>query len=267
MRNAPSLPELQRAFAAALVDADAPAPTPWIAARGIDPAARLAIYRNAGYAIHVEALEAVFPAVRALVGAGCFDGLATRYTARRGSDDGNLQGFGRDFPGFVRAQPETAAFPWLFDVARLEWLRQETLLAAQDVSVPAPQLLQDLQQAADESIHLCLQPHVRVLVTGVPVLELWTWAQQPHGDAPNLHGSGQCVLLWRRDTRVHMQALDADRAAFVQALCRGQWLADALAGETAPAHLMACLQPLLELDLIARIATSPASPALPEYRS
>jgi hypothetical protein len=266
MRHAPSLPEMQRAFAAALVDGEARVLTPWIAARGIDPAARLAIYRNAGFAIHVEALEAVYPALRALVGADSFDGLATRYTARRGSASGNLQGFGRDFPQFVRAQPETAAYPWLFGVARLEWLRQESLLAAQAAHVAVPQLLQELQQAPDESIQLLLQPHVRVLGTGIPVLDLWTWALDPHGDAPDPAGPGQCVLLWRRDTRVHMLALDAERAAFVQALVRGQPLSDALVGEHAPAHLMACLQPLLAHDLIARISTTPVSPTASESR-
>jgi hypothetical protein len=74
------------------------------------------------------------------------------------------------------------------------------------------------------------------------------------------------VLLWRRDTRVHMLALDAERAAFVQALARGQPLSDALAGEHAPAHLMACLQPLLAHDLIARISTTPVSPTASESR-
>lgn len=266
MRHAPSLPELQRAFAAALVGGQAGALAPWIAARGIDPAARLAIYRNAGFAIHVEALEAVYPALRALVGADSFDGLATRYTARRGSDSGNLQGFGRDFPGFVRAQPETAAYPWLFGVARLEWLRQETLLAAQAASVPAALRVQELQQVAEDAIHLRLQPHVRVLVTGIPVLDLWSWALDPHGDPPDPGGPAQCVLLWRGRTRVHMQALDAERAGFVQALARGQSLSGALAGQTAPARLMACLQPLLDHDLIVRIATTPASPVAPESR-
>lgn len=264
MPHAPSLPELQRAFAASLAGDDVPALWPWIAARGIDPAARLGIYRNAGYAIHVDALEAVFPALRALVGEACFDGLATRYSARRGSASGNLQRFGRDFATFVQAQAETAAYAWLPDVARLEWLRQEALLAGEAETPSLPYLLQSLQEARADAIHLHLQPHVRVLCSEFPVLDLWTWALDPQGNPPDPRAPGQCVLLWRRHTRVHMQALDAARGALVQALCRGHDLVSALAGESDPARLAACLAPLLEHALVARIATTPVPPAVIE---
>ncbi len=264
MPSAPSLSELQRAFAASLAGAEAPSLTPWIDARGIDPQARLRIYRHAGFAIHVDALEAVFPAVRALVGEDGFDGLATRFSARHGSHDGNLQRFGQTFAEFIQAQPETAALTWLPEVARLEWLRQETLLAAQVEAPLAADLLVALQQAGGDAIHLHLQPHVRVLDSVVPVLDLWAWALDPGGDTPDPGGPGQSVLLWRRGTHVHMQMLDADRAAFVQALRHGHDLASALAGDTGPGHLTACLNPLMERNLIARIATTPASPAAPE---
>lgn len=265
MPSAPSLSELQRAFAASLAGGDAPSLTPWIASRGIDPQARLRIYRHAGFAIHVGALEAVFPAVRALVGEDCFDGLATRYSARHGSHGGNLQGFGRDFAQFIQTQPETTALGWLSAVARLEWLRQETLLAAQDPVPHVPDLMAALQQAEPDAIYLHLQPHVRVLCSGVPVLDLWAWALDPEGDPPDPGGPGQCVLLWRRDTHVHMQMLDADRGAFVQALRHGHDLASALAGESGPGRLASCLTPLIERALVARIATTPAVPAITEF--
>jgi hypothetical protein len=260
MMSAPSLRELQRAFAASLVQGDAPALTPWIAARGIDPQARLGIYRNAGYAIHVEVLEAVFPALRALVGEACFDALATRYTARRGSDGGNLQHFGRDFPAFVQVQHEIATHAWLPDVARLEWLRQDVLLAAQAPAPHMPDLLEALQQASAESIHLHLQPHVRVLCSAAPVWDLWHWALDPGEDTPDPSAPGQCVLLWRHATRMHMQRLDSGHAAFVQALLAGRDLAGALAGDASPAQVTVCLAPLLEHALISRIATTPARP-------
>jgi len=262
MPRAPSLPELQRAFAAALAGADAPALAPWIAARGIDPAARLAIYRNAGFAIHADALESAFPALRALVGANCFDGLATRFSARHGSASGNLHGFGRDFAAFVQAQAETGAHPWLPDVARLEWLCQEALLAAELDSPSLPDLLQALQQSAAEAIHLQLKPHVRVLCSAFPVLDLWTWALDPQGDPPDPHAPGQCVLLWRRGTRVRHAPLDAEQGAFVQALIRGHDPTGALAGEAGCERLAAWLAPLLEHALIARIASGPAPPAV-----
>ncbi|MBB6185073.1 putative DNA-binding domain-containing protein [Oleiagrimonas soli] len=264
MHAPPSLHELQRAFAASLIEGDAPTLTPWIAARGIDPQARLRIYRNAGYAIHVEALEAVFPALRALIGEDSFDGLATRYTARRGSDGGNLQHFGRDFADFLGAQPELAGYAWLSDVARLEWLRQEALLAAEHPAPDAAALLRAFDEVPAEALHLPLQPHVRVLQAAVPALDLWTWAHDPQGDAPDPRGAAQCVLLWRRATRIVMQAIPRDVGRFLQILREGRSLADALGTEADPARLPALLQPVLEHALLAAPTVHATAAVAPE---
>ncbi|RAP56944.1 putative DNA-binding domain-containing protein [Oleiagrimonas sp. MCCC 1A03011] len=267
MHAPPSLHELQRAFAASLIEGDAPMLTPWIAARGIDPQARLRIYRNAGYAIHVEALEAVFPAVRALIGEESFDGLATRYTARRGSDGGNLQHFGRDFAVFLGAQPELAGYAWLVDVAQLEWLRQEALLAAEHPVADIEALLRALDEVPAERLHLPLQPHVRVLQAAVPALDLWTWARDPQGDAPDPRGAPQSVLLWRHATQIIMQPVTPDAARFLQALREGRLLAEALGADADPARLPALLQPVFEHALLAASTVHAADTTAPEALS
>lgn len=107
---APRLPELQRAFAAAIVDGDAAALTPWIQPRGIAPAARLRIYRNAVFAIQVEALATTFPAVRAALGEAALDGLATRYAAGGKSQRQSSKG-GRRVRGIPRCASRNRAPP------------------------------------------------------------------------------------------------------------------------------------------------------------
>ncbi len=258
----PSLRELQRDFADALIEGEAPGLVPWIAARGIDPHARLRIYRHAGYAIHVDALEAVFPAVRALVGEDSFDGLATRYTARHGSTSGNLQHFGCEFADFLAAQPELEGYAWLPHVAHLEWLRQESLLAAQATASPASVWLEALQQAGAGALYAHLQPHVRYLQAPLPVLDVWQWTRHPQQAAPDLQGPAQHVLLWRHDTRVEMQAVSASSGAFLAAVLAGRDLADALPGGAGV--LETCIAPLIEHGLLARIVTTPAPPARSE---
>lgn len=250
MSSPPSLHELQHAFAGAIVDGAAPVLEPWIAARGIAPAARLRIYRHANLAIHVDALAVSFPALQALLGADCFDGLATRHAAFRGNRSGNLQDYGADFAAFVAAQPETAPWPWLGEVARLEWLRQEVALAGDATPADAAALVAAL---ADAGHPLRLRPCVRVLSSAWAVLDLWRHAQTPEHDDID-PAVPQSALLWREGSQVAMRAVAPAQAAFVRALRHEASLALALAAaqlidaQVPPETL---LLPLLEHALLA----------------
>lgn len=259
MPKPPCLPELQRQFAAALVDGAAPALEPWIDARGIAPTARLRIYRHAVFAIHVEALATTFPAVRRLLGEDCFDGLATRHAARRGSRGGNLQGLGADFAAFLEDQAEVAPWAWVGDVARLEWLRQESALADRDPRPAAGALIAAIG-AAQGDVCLRLQPHVRVLSAAVPVLDLWRHAQ-PRTEAATVDpaGAAQAVLLWRETDQVAMRAVTPAQAAFVRALRAGAALgaaSDAARTVDPPVASQALLSPLLEHALIGAVVAA-----------
>jgi hypothetical protein len=254
MPTPPCLSELQRAFGAALVEGDGIVLTPWIAARGIDPAARLRIYRHANLAIHVEALMTSFPAVVRLLGEDCFDGLATRHAAWVGSRSGNLQEYGADFPGFLAAQPELAALAWVAEVARLEWLRQEVALAAAGDAADPVALVLALAHAADPVVRL--QPHLRVCCAGVPVLSLWQFAMHA-APAVAPTAEAQQVLLWRTGEGIAMHAIEPALARFTRALQDGQRLAAAWTlARTPELAPEAVLAPLLEHGLIAAIAPS-----------
>jgi hypothetical protein len=245
----PSLHELQQAFGAALAGGDGDALAPWIAARGIEPAARLRIYRHAGLAIHVEALVTSFPAVVRLLGEDCFDGLATRHAARVGSTSGNLQAYGADFADFLAAQPELAAHAWVAEVARLEWLRQEVALAASAGSADAVVLVRALAAATDPAAQL--QPHLRLCSSSVPVLGLWRYAMDL-APAAAPAGPGEHVLLWRAGDGVAMRTIDSPLAGFVRALLAGERLTAAWAHAPGIAP-QALLAPLLELGLVTAI--------------
>ena len=258
MPTPPCLSELQRAFGDALAGGDGSPLVPWIAARGIDPAARLRIYRHANLAIHVEALMTSFPAVVRLLGEDCFDGLATRHAAWVGSRSGNLQEYGADFPGFLAAQPELATLAWVAEVARLEWLRQEAALAASGAAADPVALVRALAEAHDPFVRL--QPHLRVCSASVPALGLWRYAMDL-GPAIAQDGSPEHVWLWRTGDGIAMRAVEPALAAFTRALLAGERLAAAWASAPGlpPQELLA---PLLEYGLIAAIvSTSEEAPA------
>lgn len=252
MRSPPSLSELQSGFARSIIDGNAPELLPWITARGIEPASRLQIYRNAVLATHVETLATSFPSVQRMLGEDCFDGWATRYAAWHGSSSGNLQIMGRDFAGFLASQPELAALPWLEDLTRLEWLRQCTILAAEAPALALTTLHASLL-AVDDDPRLRLLPCVHVLAPALPVLDLWHFSQDPDAAPIDLDAGPQGALLWREHGQVAMQACTPATASFVAALLDGCTLSNAMTAALhvdASATLAQLLAPLLDHALV-----------------
>ncbi len=258
MRAPPSLSELQSAFARSIVDGASPMLLPWIAARGIDPAGRLRIYRNAVLATQVETLTSGFPAVQRLLGDACFDGWATRYAAWHGSRSGNLQQLGRDFAGFLEVQPELTMLGWLGDLARLEWLRQCTILAADAPALDLAALQSNLLAAGDDPVLQPL-PCVHAIACTMPILDLWRFSQSPDAIAVDLDAGAQGILLWRDGGQVAMQACTPAAAAFVEALIGGATLSHAAIAAMrvdADVELDALLAPLLANALVHKVLSA-----------
>jgi hypothetical protein len=239
-----------------MIDGAAPALLPWIGTRGIEPAARLQIYRNAILATQVASLVASFPAVERMLGVDCFDGWATRYAAWHGSRSGNLQNLGDDFADYLEARPELSGLSWLGDLARLEWLRQCTMLAADACALDALALQAALLAAGDDPL-LHLLPCVHAIAAAFPVLDLWRHCESPETLSVNLAGGAQGVLLWREDGQVAMQACTPATVALVTALKDGKRVTAAVeAAHALDPHspLDALLGPLLTRALIHHVS-------------
>lgn len=93
-----------------------------IAARIKGDPARLGLYRGNLSAAWDRALSAAFPVVRALMGEEFFADLARAYGRAHPADDPDLNRFGATFADFLDGFEHVADYPYLPDMARLEWL-------------------------------------------------------------------------------------------------------------------------------------------------
>lgn len=253
MHTAPSLLELQRQFLAALYDPDASGSVAAIAGNGLQPDARLHIYRHGCEAIHDAALRTTYPAVLALVGADFFGQVARGYRRAHPSRSGNLQAFGAGFAQYLGSVPEARTLAYLPDVARLEWLRQESALAA-DAGPMTPESFARQCAGISASLHISLHPSVRLLASRYAVLTIWRYALRPTTERLTLADAGESVVLWREDGEVAMAALDGASFACIAALVRGNTLDAARAAAMvldAGFDLSACLGSLFRHGLIA----------------
>jgi hypothetical protein len=191
---------------------------------------RLQVYRNNVQASLRGALEAVYPVVVRLVGAACFGAVARRFIGAHPSRSGNLHDFGRALPDFLRALPELDAWPYLGDVAALEWACHEVYHEADDAAFD-PASLAAVPVARQPALRLALQPAARLVGSPYPVLAIWQ-ANQPDGAADalpvRLDQGGVQLLVARRDLDIELRLLGAAEACWLRALADRRPLAEAV---------------------------------------
>lgn len=251
----PPLLEAQRRFLAALYDDAEPGPLATIAGNGLAPAARLRIYRHSSELAHVGALRTSYPAVLALVGDAFFDQTARSYRRAYPSQSGNLQRFGAHFADYLASLPSLREYPYLPDVARLEWQRQLSALASDTESLPWNELVGPLSRHSEE-LRIGLHPSVHVLASDQPVLTIWHYATDPTPAGLSLPDGGESVVLWREDGEVAIAAPDAASFACIEALVQGYPPAAAhtKAHTVDPGFdLAACLESLARRSLITAV--------------
>ncbi|TAM85094.1 DUF2063 domain-containing protein [bacterium] len=257
MHTGLTLLELQQRFIGALYAEEMPDPADWIAGGGLEPTARLGIYRHSGEELHAAALRTAYPAVHALVGDAYFDQVARQYRLAHPARSGNLQTFGDAFDAFLEGRPETDALPYLGDVARLEWQRQQAALAADSAPLSAQAFAAALAQV-EGAIRIGFHPSVRALASVHSVVAIWQYATQPTEGRLTLSDAGDHVLIWRDGTQVVMSQVRAASFACIEALLQGLPL-DA-AHQAAQAldqdfDLTTCIAGLLENGLVTAIDT------------
>ena len=247
----PRLHELQQGFADALTGRGN-AIAAWVEGAGLDPSARLRIYRNAVASTLTTALRESYSTVLALVGDDFFDAMAARYRQQHPSTCGNLQRFGGALARFIADMPEAQTLDYLADVARLDWLRQSAALAP-DATPVGLAARTTAAMAEPHRLRIRLHPSLRLLASAHAVLTIWRWCREPTESSLRLNGNSEYVLLWRDGGDVSMSAIDPATFRCIETLAAGRDLASAYVAATdvdSAFDLEPCLRDLLAHGLI-----------------
>jgi hypothetical protein len=223
------LRELQHRFAAALFEGVCAPLSPLVRTNGIDSGARLSIYVRQLHAVFARTLALEFPVIERLVGDAFFRRLAREFQAAHPSGSGNLHHIGAPFPSFLAQRFGGGPYEYFADVAQLEWVLQECLVAPESAALDLQQLMR-IDPAAYANLHFTMHPACRLLCSGYPTLAIWR-ANQPHcapGGTIDL-ASGEARVLARRDAgTVELHALSAPQFALLSSLAQDFSLGTAL---------------------------------------
>ncbi|HNP36571.1 MAG TPA: putative DNA-binding domain-containing protein [Woeseiaceae bacterium] len=179
--------------------------------------------------VHESALAISFPVMRALLGPEFFCVTASVYWQWTSFYADRQQQYGAEFPAFLAKYLPSADLPYLSDVAKLEWLRQEALAAPKPES-PGPDALDIADTATQKRPVVAVHPSVRLCESAYPVLSIWKYCQAGElaRDTLSCDTPGERVCINRaRDGRLRMQLLSPGAYSFICALQSGQDVWDA----------------------------------------
>jgi hypothetical protein len=188
----PELSTFQRQFAATID-------------RPVDGA--MAVYRNTVIHGAVEALAANYPVVVQIVGNDMFGGIAAEFATSEPPRSPVLAFYGESFADWIERQLWAADLPYLADVARVERLHVETLLAED------AEALTELAEDDVSAMKLMLHPALRFAWLQTPAMSIWLAHQQvtPAEIAPEWKAEGG---LFSRPAPFLMHSPRISRAAY-----------------------------------------------------
>ncbi|MBI5450276.1 MAG: putative DNA-binding domain-containing protein [Gammaproteobacteria bacterium] len=249
-----SLPELQRQFASAIVDAHAAAQHESLWHDTLLNPGRLTAYRN-NFRINIEdALAAIYPVVRRLVGDEFFAAMTRIYAGHAPSRSGNIHHFGAHLPEFLRGFAPTRPLPYLPDVARLELAYHQAFHAG----AGAP--LSDVQQqriaaGGYADLMFTMQPALRLLRSDYPALRIWLANRADSDEVPtiDLNAGGDRLLIYRHLDEVEITRLDEPHYRLLALLAAGHRVGTLLNAVSGPSAISRVIQFGLQRQLFSEL--------------
>ncbi len=170
---------------------------------------RMGVYAE-GYGIRIhEALKEAYEAVRHVIGEGRFWELAQSYASAYPSQEYNLSLAGRHFPGFLEKSSLLQEWPFLSDLAGLEWAVTEAFHSfdrpPQELSALSGLALEDWEKVSFE-----FQPSLRLVRSSWPVLDIWRERKTPHEKIKiDLQNRPQWIVVGRLEWKVRSESVTA----------------------------------------------------------
>jgi len=224
-----SLPELQSTVMGCLLGGAPDAASDLVDSRGVPAADRLRIYQRNVAENYIQSLRSSFPVIESLVGEDYFKDAARQLQRAHPSQSGDLAQVGAAFPEFLLQRHNTDQFRYLADVARLEWLCQMALTAAEHAPLDLARLA-TVAPANYHKLHFVLHPAVHLFDSPYPCLAIW----QSHADGSihneriDLDSGGVRLAITRSSRSLVFHPLSDAEYVFLDVLQASVSLADAV---------------------------------------
>jgi hypothetical protein len=222
-----SLGELQSQLATNLLDPGAEEAMR-VTVNAIPAQERIDFHRNSGVFNFRGTLRAVYPVVERLVGVNFFACAADAYRDAQPSTSSDLNLFGEHFADFVDTWTATGEFPYLADIARLEWRIEQSFQAPDRASLSVHDFAA-VPPERHEKLKFKLHPSCRLLASEWPIHHIWQANQPgaPVGITLDLRKRNVYLLIRRQARAVVIETVDRGDFCMLNLLATGSVFDDA----------------------------------------
>lgn len=179
---------------------------------------RFSIYQNNIILTLIGVIRDTFPILSKLVGDEFLTLMAKEFIKTNHPKTGNLNEYGAEFPSFIGEFELAKSMPYLPDIARFEWLKNESYYAKDDIPL-APEKLQTLSE--DQLSNLIMQPRhaVKIATSPWPILAIRDFCET---DNPNeqlsLNQGGINILIHRPYLNVLVTEISDELYKFIDGM-------------------------------------------------
>ncbi|WP_250656241.1 DNA-binding domain-containing protein [Alkalimarinus coralli] len=183
---------------------------------------RLAIYRGSVRGGLLQALSDIYPTLNKLLGDNPFEGLCRRYIEETPSQSANIAEYGHRLAEFVASFKPLSEYPYMADVARLEWAWHQVFNESDSIPLDLERLgLMSPEQQMALKFH---PPKAsRLIHSHWPIHKIWQNNQPHQSDEQSdqtieLIRSDFFLLIWRREYEMRVDLLEEPQWHFLSSL-------------------------------------------------
>ncbi len=184
---------------------------------GISAEDRLRVYQANVFISLKDVLASTFARVHSLVGEDCFYTLAFQFIAKHPPESGCLLEYGQALPDFIEQIPQMKNWPYLGDVARLDWMLNEAYYAADADSLDAT-VIQALPPEFLPKVTVQFPPSTAFLQSKFPLQQIWEVALEKSTEFVDWRAGHGHVMVTRPAMEVEVFWLEPESYAFLNAL-------------------------------------------------
>ena len=221
---------------------------------------RLEIYGCAYRSRLHEALSTSYSVLEQYLGSEPFEELCYEYIASHPSQFRSIRWFGHQFAVFLKNHPHYKNFPYLSELAELEWTMALVFDAA-DSDVLQLEDMQNIPPEAWINMRLHVHPSVHSMSLAWNVVQIWqTITDEQTPAEPHMSTSKIGWILWRKKFMSQFSSLSEDEEWAIGAMINGltfgeiceghcQWIAEDNAG----VHAASLLKGWITTGLISNV--------------
>jgi hypothetical protein len=191
--------------------------------------ARLQLYRNTVFSNIINSLKNIHPVICKLVGEKFFTYTATAFIRSTPPSSGNLDAYGKNFSNFLTTFPDALTYPYLPDVAKLEWACHAAYHAEDNAPLDSTALSQITPDRLGNLV-FTLNPSLSLIASPFPLYRIWEINQPGYQGEMEIDlesGASYCQIIRRFDFSITITPITQAMFYFLSSLQGGKTLYEA----------------------------------------